>query len=395
MMRRVPATAAAVAVLQQRFMSVAAAKKKSAADESAEGKTTAKLVRNLRLDTVLQAAAKTDIVLAKQEGPSMFSFLAFTGLGSRGVVRRIFEIPESERHLHTVFGREGIACDLALDLDVQRCKEPKNHAGYYTGETILREVLDAVASHYTDVLGLTAPDVVVLDGHSDKKHSYHVHVRHSDAYFFDYLAARDAAAIINSNLSVKVVDLGTFRKRGMLRVAYTPKFTEPKRILLPFVAQDAALKVMTKAMREMSEAQILERSLITNTATTDSMKVIKTKQGKSATEYDEFGAVIPKFLLENKKWQRYGEAVASVKRMPPQASEDYNVWIRVGLALHSFGHEPHILALWKDMSARCRSKYNPQVNENLWEMFAKRPHCYNWRRGYNYLMHTAQGQLRR
>ena len=116
--------------------------------------------------------------------------------------------------------------------------------------------------------------------------------------------------------------------------------------------------------------------------------------GSKQVEYDEHGNSVPAFLKESKKWARFGEAVAAVKRLPSTAAEEYATWIRVGLALHSFGNDAHIKAHWDAFSMRSPHKFNAEVNKGLWEYFGSRPNCFNWRRGYNYLVHTLRRQQR-
>jgi hypothetical protein len=362
--------------------------------DTPEGAKAPSVVRNFRLDAVLEKVRPHDCVLAKQEGPSLYSYAGFPGASTTQVAVRMLEVPQAERHLHTVFGRDAVKCDLVLDLDFALCLETKKSKDFYTGESVLLETILATQEHYVKGLKLSKPtDIVVLDGHSTKKHSYHVHIRSADGMFVDYQAARDAASDINAVLTKPVIDIGSFRPKATMRIAFTPKFTERSRILLPLKTKDAELKRLLKDMSELSDVDIVERSLVVNHSIDAGMKAIKGKSGSKSMTFDEFGSPVPAFLVENKKWMRFGEAVAAIKRLPVKAADDYAYWIRVGLALHSFSADTHVLDVWKNFSARCRHKYKPEVNDAYWIKFGRRPNAFNWRRGYYYLTRTVGKQL--
>ena len=110
----------------------------------------------------------------------------------------------------------------------------------------------------------------------------------------------------------------------------------------------------------------------------------------SGAQLDGQGRPIPSFLKEEKKWQRFAEAVTRLRKLPSSYSENYDSWIRIGLSLHAFGHDDHILDEWVQFSSRSRSKFSIAVCKRYWEIFARREDPYNWRRGYYYITRKTQ-----
>jgi hypothetical protein len=343
--------------------------------------------RSFQMDKILEQVTPNDLVFAKQEGASIFSFLSFKGLGPLDTAKRILAIPEEGRHMHAVFGRQdGTPLDFAADLDFPFCKVGTEDKGYYTGESIVLEVLQGIQEFYKTQVKVAPPtDIVVLDGGSRQRHSYHIHVRSPDAHFTTFQGMRDAASWVNSRLPFALMDIGIYRPRGTMRVAYCPKFTEKWRSLTPLVAQDPALQSLLAPMGDLTKPDLVARSFIANPGATG--KMIRGASNKDTGTVDEFGNKVPKFLQENKKWVRYGECTAALSRLPDSYAEDYHSWIRIGLSLHAFAEDSNSRPLndWKNFSARCRTKYNPAHCDALWVVFGRRPGAFNWRRGYFYM----------
>ncbi|KPI82867.1 putative primase 2 [Leptomonas seymouri] len=116
-------------------------------------------------------------------------------------------------------------------------------------------------------------------------------------------------------------------------------------------------------------------------------------QAKQAMEYDAYGNVVSPFLTEGAKWRRYKAVTAKLRRLPPRAAESYDVWVRVGLALHNFSNEDNCFEEWVLFSLKSPQKYSREVCRKKWMQFERNPDALNWRRGYNYLNSTVWRQV--
>lgn len=116
-------------------------------------------------------------------------------------------------------------------------------------------------------------------------------------------------------------------------------------------------------------------------------------QGAQAVEYDAYGNVVSPFLTEGAKWRRYKAVTAKLRKLPPRAAESYDVWVRVGLALHNFSNEDNCFEEWVLFSLKSPQKYSREVCRKKWVQFERNPDALNWRRGYNYLNSTVWRQV--
>lgn len=116
-------------------------------------------------------------------------------------------------------------------------------------------------------------------------------------------------------------------------------------------------------------------------------------QATQAVEYDAYGNVVSPFLTEGAKWRRYKAVTAKLRKLPPRAAESYDVWVRVGLALHNFSNEDNCFEEWVLFSLKSPQKYSRDVCRKKWLQFERNPDALNWRRGYNYLNSTVWRQV--
>ncbi|KPA75730.1 putative mitochondrial primase 2 [Leptomonas pyrrhocoris] len=116
-------------------------------------------------------------------------------------------------------------------------------------------------------------------------------------------------------------------------------------------------------------------------------------QAAQAVEYDAYGNVVSPFLTEGAKWRRYKAVTAKLRKLPPRAAESYDVWVRVGLALHNFSNEDNCFEEWVLFSLKSPQKYSREVCRKKWMQFERNPDALNWRRGYNYLNSTVWRQV--
>nr|CCC89395.1 conserved hypothetical protein [Trypanosoma congolense IL3000] len=256
--------------------------------------------------------------------------------------------------------------------------------------------------------------------------------------FQDYRVVKLLADEVNAALGRTVIDEQCYRSNGMLRCAYSSKITAPhslplssspsgyqrgKRLVPLLKASDSALQRrlddISAQLHSFSEAQILERTFCIRTvpvkerptvelgdtealyklakARNDylrAFKLIRAKhivgpQGAQPIEYDAYGNVVSRYLTESAKWRRFKTAVEKLHRLPARAAECYDIWVRVGLALHNFSNEDHVFEEWVRFSLKCPQKYSRETCRRKWQQFDRNPDALNWRRGFNYLNSTV------
>eukprot|EP00758_Cryptobia_borreli_P005806 Tbor_TRINITY_DN4990_c0_g1::TRINITY_DN4990_c0_g1_i1::g.9679::m.9679 len=111
---------------------------------------------------------------------------------------------------------------------------------------------------------------------------------------------------------------------------------------------------------------------------------------------DNRGNCVSKFMREDMKWIRYKIAISFLQRIPSFAAESYDIWVRVGLALHNFGPDDHIYRQWIRFSMQAPSKYCKDICDSKWQHFGSSEHSSdlgNWRRGYFYLTRKVWREL--
>ncbi|TPP53918.1 Primase C terminal 2 (PriCT-2) family protein [Leishmania donovani] len=188
--------------------------------------------------------------------------------------------------------------------------------------------------------------------------------------------------------------------------------TDPEVLELTFVTRhlDADAKVIKAARKHATSllahesdapaesAEQLHRAAVLDATTRHRFKLIRPRQimGPQATqavEYDAYGNVVPPFLTEAAKWRRFKAVTAKLRTLPPRAAESYDVWVRVGLALHNFSNEDHVFEEWVRFSLKSPLKYSREVCRKKWMQFERNPDALNWRRGFNYLNSTVWRQV--
>lgn len=110
-------------------------------------------------------------------------------------------------------------------------------------------------------------------------------------------------------------------------------------------------------------------------------------------EYDAYGNPVSPYLTEPAKWRRYKTAIQKLQSVPPRAAENFDTWVRIGLALHNFSNEEHVFEEWVRFSLKCPQKYSRDACRKKWLQFERNPDALNWRRGFNYLNSTLWRQI--
>ncbi|GET86800.1 hypothetical protein, conserved [Leishmania tarentolae] len=188
--------------------------------------------------------------------------------------------------------------------------------------------------------------------------------------------------------------------------------TDPEILELTFVTRhlDADPKVIKAAHKHATSllaregsapagsAEQLRRDAVLQSTTKHGFKLIRPRQimGPQATqavEYDAYGNIVPPFLTEAAKWRRFKAVTSKLRNLPPRAAESYDVWVRVGLALHNFSNEDHVFEEWVRFSLKSPLKYSREVCRKKWVQFERNPDALNWRRGFNYLNSTVWRQV--
>jgi hypothetical protein len=379
-----------------------------------------------------------------QEAPQLYHFASYRGHDASTIAKRLLAIPEAERCIHAVFGRSRMPVDFFCDVDLPlfnpaaaqaasivaaAAASPGDAAAEqaadgidlgeptaaakkpYTGESIVMDVVAAANDLLLRHLGAAASQVVVLDGsgpggaEAAGKFSYHVHMRCDGAAFSDYRSVGEVASEINQRIGVQALDLGIYRPNGMLRTAFTTKYSARERVLRRMEARDTGLQQLLAPMhKEMDDTHVLGMSLVARTDEFAAhvrdgkdgqapLRLADVVPRKSKAATDEHGNAVPAHLAETKKRMRFVEVIGKLQKLPPVVAENYDMWIRVGLALHAFGSEGEIFNHWVMFSSRCRVKFDLHQCERQWAYFGRRPDCHNWRRGYNYIMRALPRQL--
>ncbi|EKF30501.1 hypothetical protein MOQ_005686 [Trypanosoma cruzi marinkellei] len=245
--------------------------------------------------------------------------------------------------------------------------------------------------------------------------------------FQDYRVVRLIADEVNTTLGRTVVDEQCYRANGMLRCAFSSKIApspnggvvrqKGKRLVPMLKAQDTALQRrlndMSAYLNTLSEAEVLERTFgtrfapITGNQKADSVKdsirqfkllrarhVLGPKEAQTV-EFDAYGNAVSLYLTEGAKWRRFKTVIEKLRRMPPRSAESYDIWVRVGLALHNFSNEDHVFEEWVRFSLKCPQKYSRESCRKKWQQFERNPDALNWRRGFNYLNSTVWRSVQR
>lgn len=305
---------------------------------------------------------------------------------------------------------------------------------------------EADADDYDDLSDLV--NVVDADGTAAAKAKKSKNASTKIIAFQDYRTVKLVADEVNQTLGRSVIDENCYRAHGMLRCVFSSKLQSSqdidyragssmngKRRLMPLLtASDPALQrkltEMEDVLRTMTDPEVLELSFCTRhlddvettrlvhhhlketlpsatrgaqrkanddllkAATRHRFKLLRPRhvlgpQGSQAVEYDAYGNVVSPYLTEAAKWRRYKAAVTKLHTMPPRSAESYDVWVRVGLALHNFSNEDHVFEEWVKFSLKCPQKYSREACRKKWIQFERNPDALNWRRGFNYLNTTV------
>lgn len=110
-------------------------------------------------------------------------------------------------------------------------------------------------------------------------------------------------------------------------------------------------------------------------------------------EYDAYGNAVSPYLTEAAKWRRYKSVIRKLQHAPPRAATSFDIWVRIGLALHNFSNEEHVFEEWVKFSLKCPQKFSREACRKKWMQFERNPDALNWRRGFNYLNQTLWRQI--
>ena len=393
-------------------------------------------------------------IVAPGVGSTAFSYIGFRNVPPLEVAKCLLLIPEDRRQFHTVVGRDKHYCDYYADIDLPTATAAE-------GEETLLRVLDRLDGSLRS-LDFGKYDLMVLESNhtagksvvGTAKRSYHIHLRGSESCFEDYRAPRAISENINMSIGSAVIDVGCYHQGGSLRTAFSAKAgpTAATNRFLPLQASDSELQRRLREMLELPPDAVLERSLVTRDVRavkgtmppTVSPAPSKSSTKNKSTEVemqqphspallsaaplrifnarggvvgelnkrgtkglrkvcvDAAGQAVPRFLREDVKWLRYKMALEKLHSLPSGAAADYNIWVRVGLALHNFGTEGFLYREWLRFSMKCPEKFDRDACEKKWKQFgednrgsALHPdhERENWRRGYNYLTSTVWRSL--
>lgn len=346
------------------------------------------LTRSLKLDK-LQASPK-DIVLAVQDGVGVYSFASYVGLTAEETADKILSIPDSNRCIHALYGREGVPIDFSADIEFPLYDNQSQSCAPYSGEGVMIDLVSAALDRLQH-RKLSPQTVLLLDSHSKTKHSYHLHIRCDKA-----LDSVDSARVIAGEVDAIVqnrgfaaIDLVPYRKGGMLRTAFSVKFTERSRALLPLVPKDPELALLVRSGNELSRRDALALSLIQRHPDTETVRVSNSRSMSFTTR----NVVSAK---ESDKQKFFHRAVVVMRKLPDFCAEQYDYWVRIGLSLHSFNLGPAGLDQWLLFSARSRHKFDDSACRKQWEAWDR---CRNeddrdWRRGFGYLTMKLPREVR-
>lgn len=360
-------------------------------------------IRGFRLEAVTAKVKPTDYVLALQQGPNIFHFMAFPGLEKKALCGHLLNaFPNDHRCFHTVFGRPGIPLDFVADIDL-----PVGPSNATSCDADLTNILTSFHKVMNEHVRNPCDHVMLLhSGSTSSKHSFHLHASVKNSAFDNLTAMKDLALLVNQDLQQNIFDTAIYRPAGSIRIAYAGKFEAPSRILVPYQSTHEPLLKLVSDVSSATKEDIMAMSLVVRPEVTESVQLAsgssaapvklikKASTTKMSGETDASGRPIPMHMSEKFKYARLGQALSALNKLPPSVAENYDTWIRVGLSLHSFGHENTIKQHWINFSARCPTKFDPKACDKNWEKFAERPDPYNWRRGYNYMTRVLRATAR-
>jgi hypothetical protein len=360
----------------------------------------ASLMRSFRVEQVAPLAP-TDVLLARQEQESFFSYLSYRGEPREAVANLLLSVADADRTFHVVFGRENIPCDFFADLDLPTVELDK-------AERIVTEVVQCLELR----LKSFAPkryEHLLLHSPSATKTSFHLHTRCDGALFQDYRTVRTLAEEINKDLMKNVIDTAVYRPWGTLRTAFSSKpaaLEGDGGMFRPYVPRSAFL--LSALTRDLSSPEVLSRSFCLRGGKVPSgVSIIKPKEllsisderktqtgkGSRTGDVDEHGNPVSRFMSDSAKWRRYNSAVLKLRKLPAKASIDFGTWVRTGLALHNFSPDEAQFEEWVRFSLKCPQKFSREACVKKWAQFERNPDKANWRRGYNYLTVTIWRHL--
>nr|CAJ2468995.1 unnamed protein product [Leishmania braziliensis] len=192
--------------------------------------------------------------------------------------------------------------------------------------------------------------------------------------------------------------LRTMTDPEILELTFVTRHLDADPKVIKAVHEHAASLVAHKSHGQDGSAEQQHRAAVLHATRKYGFKLIRSRQimGPQATqaaEYDAYGNVVSPFLTEAAKWRRFKSVTAKLRTLPPRAAETYDVWVRVGLALHNFSNEDHVFEEWVLFSLKSPLKYSREVCRKKWVQFERNPDALNWRRGYNYLNSTVWRQV--
>ena len=345
--------------------------------------------RSFRLDAISSKLSPTDILLAKEENNSVFSYLSFQNGSPEAVASRLLALEEKDRLYHVVCGRENIPCDFYADIDLP--------SGVDKAEATVADVISCLELR----LKPFHPgkfEHLLLHSPSAKKMSFHLHTRCESVLLSDFKAAGALADEINRDLMGNVIDTNCYRANGMLRCAYSAKSDDLSSRPVPYSPTTSLLSQSILPADALSRTETLIRSFVLRGGKVPrGVNLVKLRSiamgagkgtsspGITGNDVDEHGNPVSRFMADSAKWRRYNSAVLKLRKLPSKAAVDFNTWVRVGLALHNFSPDEQQFEEWVRFSLKCPQKFSRDMCLKKWNQFERNPDKRNWRRGYNYL----------
>lgn len=210
------------------------------------------------------------------------------------------------------------------------------------------------------------------------------------------LTASDAA--LQRRLSEMEAVLRTMSDPEIMELSFCTRHLDDPKLLKKLHQHAQNLVVLDRHSATAGSLEQLRIDDALRATTRHKFRLIKPRQvlgpqSDQAVEFDAYGNVVSSFLTEGAKWRRYKAVVSKLRSLTPRAAESYDVWVRVGLALHNFSNEDHVFDEWVRFSLKCPQKYSRDVCRRKWVQFERNPDALNWRRGYNYLNSTVWRQV--
>jgi len=366
------------------------------------------IVKSYRINELLQQCAESDAVFGRAAG-GHFQYFAWPGLDVRTAAVAVCTMPDTIRTAHSIFGRPGVAMDIAADVDAPL------PGGCTTAEAAIKyqkECLEtAIHALHEEVkaIGETVTRQIVFQSPNFKKVSFHIHAQLGDAVFSDY---RDLGLFMQRvKRRDPHYDTQIYRVHGSLRMFQCKKedLSSPLSLYsdnafhIGFsngqVPHDAAC-VMSLCMREPGTWR---RKIQLPTEARHFASSTK------ASPNDDFSGILDSLPQKGDRKVAIpltaDEAVLNAKHailaLPEELASEWKSWIAVGLSAHKVANQfadakikelgesnpvDELLKAWIGFSQKCPGKFRAGECEKQWESFYKKSGSMDWFWSYRYIL---------